>query len=165
MALNREQLDALRTVDVPLVFTPRCHPDSGTMTAYVGDGLMQVDCSDCGNVVVEFEVVSDLDQQWPGEYTAPVVDKGSVFVCRYCGRALLETPGASHGSGACVTLQYTCPECGLRWFDGRATCGHTIEPGEMERACPSCGWAMSDHGDPPMCPPVPGEQGEGGSRR
>jgi hypothetical protein len=31
--------------------------------------------------------------------------------------------------------------------------------------CPGCGWAMTDHGDPPMCPPIPGQPTEGGSRR
>ena len=101
MALNREKLDELRTEDVPLVFTPRCHPDGGTLTAYLGDGLMQVDCIECGAKVVDFEVA---------------------------GRDLL------------VPIELPEP------------------------ACPSCGWAMSDHGDPPMCPPVPGPV-EGGSRR
>ena len=107
MPLNREKLDELRTEDVPLVFTPRCHPDGGTLTAYLGDGLMQVDCVECGAKVVEFEVAQALDQQWPD-----------------------------------------------RPFDTAA-----------DPPCPDCGWAMSDHGDPPMCPPVPGEPVEGGSRR
>ena len=112
MALNREQLDALRTADVPLVFVPRCHPDSGTVAAYMGDGVMQVDCVECGAKVVEFEVA------WPDPLLAAEA-------------ALLMGP----------------------------------PPDPTDPACPSCGWAMSDHGDPPMCPPVPGEQGEGGSRR
>jgi hypothetical protein len=97
-----------RTQDAPLVFTPRCHPDGGTLTAYLGGGLMQVDCIECGAKVVNFEVA-----------------RASVI--------------------------------GI-W----ATSAPDDPP---EPACPDCGWAMSDHGDPPMCPPVPGEPVEGGSRR
>jgi hypothetical protein len=139
VALNREKLDELRTEDVPLVFTPRCHPDGGTLTAYVGGGLMQVDCIECGAKVVEFEVA----EPEPGQ-----------------ARGLLEQ------------IIYAGDGC-----QGHRDCNHSMEPWQKARGflalpqsqtdppCPSCGWAMSDHGDPPMCPPVPGEPVEGGSRR
>lgn len=104
MALNREQLDALRTADAPLVFVPRCHPNGGTQTAYLGDGVMRVECGECGVGVVDFAVA----------WADPIFGEEAAL---------------------------------------------------SEPACPSCGWAMSDHGDPPRCPPLPGEPVEGGSRR
>jgi len=40
-----------------------------------------------------------------------------------------------------------------------------LGPNPTDPACLDCGWAMSDHGDPPKCPPIPGQPAEGGSRR
>lgn len=64
-------------------------------------------------------------------------------------------------------IRVGCGECDTLVMEF-AVAGDThrlIEEEAGEPVCKECGWAMSDHGDPPMCPPVPETTPEGGSRR
>jgi hypothetical protein len=149
--LNREQLDKLRTVDAPLVFTPRCHPDGNTLTAYIGDGVMTVYCAECGAVVVGFEVAHSA--------ATLLVPKGTLVIGAG-GHPVAEAGYSYYGQSALT------PELLAQQAAENDRVSQVIDAQLLpEPACPDCGWAMSDHGDPPRCPPVPEAPHEGGTRR